>query len=221
MVSEKNHRKGRRGRPPNKGPTVGREAIIKATEKLLQSNEPASVTRLMVAEQAAVDPQLIRYYFGTVENLLGEVALVAQQQVREQVEAALGVESPIERLEQRVQDRIELFLGHPKHHKLISAILEERPQSKHRKEWAEIAQLSLAEITETIELGAKRNELRNVDPVLLHLTILGACEFVANNQKILRILRGRNTPKKKLASEFYEFFVDLLMNGLKAEKPKN
>ncbi len=216
-MKDTNHRKGRRGRPPKAGKTVGREAIIKATEEVLLTTEPVAVTRMMVAQQAGVDPQLIRYYFGTVANLLAEVALNAQNKIREKILETLGVEKPVERLEIRVQDRIKLFLDHPKYQKLVTQILADDQDSKYRKEWAQILKLSLEELTEALAIGDQHNKLRSVDPVFLHMTILGACEFVANNQDTLRQLRGKNTSKKDLATEYFEFFIDLLMNGIKAE----
>ncbi|HTM96356.1 MAG TPA: TetR/AcrR family transcriptional regulator, partial [Croceibacterium sp.] len=63
-----------KGRPTASQSGVGREVLITAARDLLQELPPAQVTSTAVARRANADPALVRYYFGTRENLLFEVA---------------------------------------------------------------------------------------------------------------------------------------------------
>ena len=63
-----------KGRPTASQVGVGREALISAARALLQEFPPAQVTSTAIARRANADPALVRYYFGTRENLLFEVA---------------------------------------------------------------------------------------------------------------------------------------------------
>jgi TetR/AcrR family transcriptional regulator len=204
----------RRGRPEKGRQTEGRSTIIRATEKLLADHEPAELTRLMVARAAGVDPRLIRYYFGTMQNLLAEVVLAGQKDIEKAIADMRSIPKPVERLEMRIRHRTQLFLEHPKYHQLVLGILKETPRSAQGDALVRIFKSSLEDLKEILEIGTSQGKMRDVDPALLHLTILGACEFVANNQDILAILRNRKTTKDDLGSEFVEFFTDLVLRGL-------
>ena len=58
------------GRPVSGENDVGRERLLAATEKLLRTMPPARVTIARIAQEAGVDPALVRYYFGNRAALL-------------------------------------------------------------------------------------------------------------------------------------------------------
>src|ERR1700691_4073604 len=64
----------RQGRPPSGNAQGLREKIIAATRELLRTRPPDTISRIDIARAARVDPALIRYYFGTRDDVLRAVA---------------------------------------------------------------------------------------------------------------------------------------------------
>jgi TetR/AcrR family transcriptional regulator len=64
----------RQGRPPKDDLQALRDKIIAATRELLRTRPPDTISRIDIARAARVDPALIRYYFGTRDDVLSVVA---------------------------------------------------------------------------------------------------------------------------------------------------
>jgi AcrR family transcriptional regulator len=64
----------RQGRPLKDASQALREKIIAATRELLRTRPPDAISRIDIARAARVDPALIRYYFGTRDDVLSAVA---------------------------------------------------------------------------------------------------------------------------------------------------
>ena len=64
----------RQGRPPKDNSQTLRDKIIAATRELLRTRPPDTISRIDIARAARVDPALIRYYFGTRDDVLSAVA---------------------------------------------------------------------------------------------------------------------------------------------------
>jgi len=64
----------RQGRPPSGNARGLRDKIIAATRELLRTRPPDTISRIDIARAARVDPALIRYYFGTRDDVLSAVA---------------------------------------------------------------------------------------------------------------------------------------------------
>jgi len=64
----------RQGRPPKDDSQELRDKIIAATRELLRTRPPDAISRIDMARAAGVDPALIRYYFGTRDDVLNAVA---------------------------------------------------------------------------------------------------------------------------------------------------
>ena len=64
----------RQGRPPSDNAQGLRDKIIAATRELLRTRPPDTISRADIARAATVDPALIRYYFGTRNDVLSAVA---------------------------------------------------------------------------------------------------------------------------------------------------
>ncbi|MET3973510.1 TetR/AcrR family transcriptional regulator [Bradyrhizobium sp. S3.5.5] len=65
----------RQGRPPKDDSQALREKIIAATRELLRTSPPDAISRIDIARAAKVDPALVRYYFGSKDDVLSTVAL--------------------------------------------------------------------------------------------------------------------------------------------------
>lgn len=202
----------KRGRPARKSNDVGRQALLDAARKALTRVEPTLLTRQMIAEEAGVDPNLVRYYFGNIENLLMELIRVTHGNAREEMLARRSDSGPIERLRSRISRTFRLFGENPFHHKLVSSMLYGGDTSEAHDEWTAILTGSLEDLQEILRLGQKDGVMRPVDPRYLHFLIISACEFWSSNKPATGIVfQGENASYE----DYAQFIFDLVMEGLR------
>src|SRR5690606_15364045 len=95
-MAEPKPSKRKQGRPVAAETGVGRDGVLAAAIRLLQTLPPAQVSINAVAREAGVDQALLRYYFKHREALLF-------QAVREMIEVderEPGIEPPVDALEE-------------------------------------------------------------------------------------------------------------------------
>ncbi|ABQ68041.1 TetR/AcrR family transcriptional regulator [Rhizorhabdus wittichii] len=202
----------KRGRPARKSNDVGRQALVDAARKVLTRVEPTLLTRQMVAEEAGVDPNLVRYYFGNIENLLMELVRAAHKSARAEMMARRIDSDPVERLRYRITRTFRLFHDNPYHHKLVSSMLYGDETSEAHAEWTEILTGSLEDLREILKLGEAAGLMRAVDPRYFHFLIISACEFWASNKPATGIVfKEENADFQGYA----DFIFDLVMEGLR------
>ncbi len=111
----------RRGKGrPSEGTSVGREALIAATQELLRLQPPDRLTLAEIAKHAGVTPALVRYYFGTKEALFTATAMTQLDALQEKGQQALSKDSPLnERLTERLGSMIDQVHSNPRFHQLI------------------------------------------------------------------------------------------------------
>jgi AcrR family transcriptional regulator len=200
------------GRPVAAGAPDAREAIIKAARRLLETHIPAQVTNSMIAREAGADPALIRYYFGDRASLFMEVVQELMASVREA--------RPPEPMnaEQFLRWRISATLRFSRTARSMQRIMvDELAESDSPKVRDAIRQNNqrlvdrYAELLKT-ELG---DEVIDVDPLLLHVVIIGACEFFTSAQAVVRPLADPQVDSQTLAQQYEDFVCNLFLNGLR------
>lgn len=202
----------KRGRPARKSNDVGRQALIDATRQVLKRVEPTLLTRQMVAEEAGVDPNLVRYYFGNIENLLTELISATHKQARAEMSARREDSDPVERLRYRIRRTYRMFQENPFHHKLVSSMLYTDATSEAHDDWIGILSGSLEDLSEILKLGERDGLMRAVDPRCLHLLIISTCEFWSSNAPLTRIMFDGEADR---TPDYADFIFDLIMNGLR------
>lgn len=133
-----------------------RDLLLDATEKLLAEEGGHAISARRVAERAGLKPQLVHYYFRSMEDLLIATFDHVTEQYRAQHDAALASTHPLraiwtlnsanrsdtgrniefvalcnryERLRQRVLETGELFRAQQM--KAVEAALEKTPRKSH------------------------------------------------------------------------------------------
>jgi len=201
----------KRGRPVRKANDVGRQPLLDAARQVLARVEPTLLTRQMVAQEAGVDPNLVRYYFGNIENLLMELVRHNHKNARDEMSARRGDSNAVERLRHRISRTFRMFSESPFHHKLVSSMLNGEEPSEVHEEWVDILAHSLDDLSDILRVGQEEGTMRRVDPRYLHFVIISAAEFWSSNKPITGIVfQGENTGH----DAYIEFMSDLIMNGL-------
>ncbi|MCP5144448.1 MAG: TetR/AcrR family transcriptional regulator [Gammaproteobacteria bacterium] len=209
MAKKKPATKRGKGRPLAAGKTVGREALIDATRQLLQTLTPAQVTVTAVARQAQVDPALVRYYFGSRENLLLEVAQAIARDIKGDLPADAAVT-----LADLVHGAFQ-FTRSAKHMQrlMIEELdLARSPAVREKvREWNQKPVLDYQRMLEQ-ESGAEPAEF---DALFLHLAVIGISDFFVAGAPLIRLLVPPGTDMKALSNAYENFIVRLLMDGLR------
>lgn len=184
--------------------------LAKATE-LLQELPPARVTTSLIAREAGVDPALIRYYFGDREKLLLQVVerLIADAPTPEP-----PVGDALARLERTIRHAAH-FTRSTKHvHRLMVDELADAKSAEVRKLQGE---MNMRAVDNLADMMAKDDgtELRTVNPLFLHLALVGLFDFFVSAQPVVENLVPEKTDMGVLGDQFEDFIVDLLLNGIR------
>ena len=213
-MSEPTHKR-KKGRPLGAEAEVGREAVLLAARDVLRETPPGQVTRQLVATKAGVDPGLIRYYFGTLENLMAEVAATVNRDLRAQVEGAQAGRSPDERLLLRVAGTFQMFLENPHHHEVMLSHQLGARTDEIKADWRHHLGGSLVDLKDILVSGREAGELREIDERLLHLAIISLGEFFSTSETLLKDMYGDDATIEDLRDPYLRFVEDLLLNGLR------
>lgn len=202
-------RKRKQGRPAGKA--VGRETVLRKATKLVQEMPPARVTLALVARTAGVDPALIRYYFGSRENLL--LAVVDRLLAGAPDEAASST-GPLGFFERSVRNAAR-FTRSTKHvHRLMVDELADARSAQIRQRQGEMNRRAVDSISHVFKQDQGR-QLRPINPLFLHLALVGLFDFYASAQPVVRNLVRPGTDLEQLGRQFEDFVVDLLLNGVR------
>lgn len=210
MRNEKTVKRGK-GRPADH--SVGRDALLETTKRLIKDLPPARVTISLIAREAGVDPALVRYYFGDRSNLL---MAVAESMLADSRQAEVDPAEPLVAIEQIIR-RTAHFTSSTKHiHRLM---VDELAGAKTAAIGEHLGELNRGAVRDLDNLMAAegKSRLRHVNPAFLHLALLGLFDFFASAEPVVRQLAPQGTDMKQVAAEYEDFVVDLLLNGLRKQ----
>jgi AcrR family transcriptional regulator len=200
-----------KGRPAAGDNDVGRDRILAAAEALLKTLPPARVTMSRIAEEAGVDPALVRYYFGDRTRLL---LAVANRVTANTSHAGARTLEPQAALIEHIRKTLALVRSAPFMHRLmveeLNASGTEETRGRTRAMNADLVEF----YRELLDADGGQT-LRPVDPLFLHLIILGASDFFVSADPVITPLLPADTDKDDLTARFNTFLVDVLLNGLK------
>lgn len=200
-----------KGRPVTGDNDVGRDRILAAAEALLKTLPPARVTMSRIAEEAGVDPALVRYYFGDRTRLL---MAVANRVTVNTSHAGARTLEPQAALIEHIRKTLALVRSAPFMHRLMVEELNSSGTEETRQRTREM-NADLVEFYRELLDADGGQTLRPVDPLFLHLIILGASDFFVSADPVITPLLPVDTDKDDLTARFNTFLVDVLLNGLK------
>lgn len=211
-------KKRKQGRPNRGAGGVGRETLIAAARAVLGRKRPEQITRLDIAQEAGVDPGLVRYYFGDTSELLLAAALEAANDLRlEQMRLAEVEGSPREKLAARIRGLVRTTSREPyMHHLFVDKIVSgDSPQVKEAR--AGMVTRGREELARIIGEGVRTGEMRPMDAGILYLAIVGATTFPVSERKLFAALLGRKEFRESDLELYVEGLIDLFMRGLAAD----
>lgn len=200
-----------KGRPTASQVGVGREALISAARALLQEFPPAQVTSTAIARRANADPALVRYYFGTRENLLFEVA----NQIGAETNRPPPDEGdPVELLAEMVHNTFK-FTRSAKHmQRLMIEELDSASSAEVRDKMREWNRMPLSYYAKLQELDDE-GKLRDFDPLFMHLAVIGISDFFASGAPLIELLVPLGTDMEELGRRYEDFVTRMVTDGVR------
>ena len=201
------------GRPADAEDAVGRDVLIHAARELLEVLPPSKVTRAAVARHAGVDPSLIRYYFKDRPSLMLAVfEYVVRQADQMRVRSVEGTAA--DRLRAYVRGFFAFHRTNPFFHRFLLEEIAVSELAAARKAFQRINQAAILRFKQLIADGARDGSIRQSDPVLLHVAIIGLCEFFFSSRVLLENALGKGTVPETLADRYAELIGDLVIDGI-------
>lgn len=203
-------RKRAQGRPNERKNAVGPDLLLRAARELLAKLPPAQVTRAALARHAGVDPNLIRYYFKDRDSLL---LSVIEEIMNEESERVAAVGGPVERLRAQVRQLVDFHQRHPYFHRLLVEEIANLKSQRARQLMQRLNQMTVKLYGAIFREGAKDKSLRALDPVLVHIAVVGACEFFMSSKLLLEDAFGKGAAPADHAGRFADTVVQVLVDG--------
>lgn len=203
------------------GPTRTRTALLASgTEAFAQHGFDGATTEA-IAKAAGVNKALIAYHFGGKGGLYGAILADTFDRLNHGLEQAATTPGTSEA---RLRAAIRVFAGLHVEQPRISAMLLREAISGGAHLDKEVLPRFLAVFTRVrrvIAEGIRDGSFREVDPLLMHLTVVGGLAFFFASAPLRRRLieEGKVPFVEPTPGEFVEHFETLMTRGLAADRP--
>ncbi len=202
-----------RGRPRATHGTVGKETIVIAASKLLDTLPPHRVTNLQIAKKAGVDPALVRYYFShRAELLLAVIEYILANWINTH---PLPATNNTDRLSVHIANMFDFSRRVRSMQRLMIDECAESEDPAIRKRVREMNAAIVRFYAEMLHPDADEERSSPV-PLFMHVAIIGLCEFYAAAQSMILPLAPARMGKEQLAEKYKEFIVSLMLDGLRS-----
>jgi TetR/AcrR family transcriptional regulator len=205
-------RRRKRGRPFASEETAGREGIIAAARKLLETLPPHRVTVVMIARQAGVDPAMVRYYFASREELF---LAVTENIVTTWVAGhPPPVAPPADRLASHIAGMVDFARTARSMQRLMIDECAEAKAPEVRKRVQELNEMAVQGYARLFDAN-QPDPLVRVDPLLAFIAIIGMSEFFVAAQPMIVPLLPRKMSPDELAGRYKKFLIKMVLDGLR------
>lgn len=210
----------RQGRPLASEDGIGRQRLVDAARELLRTVPPSKLTSGRVAKAVSANRGLIRYYFGTMSELLAEVARqLSQDLVASLAKASSGPGTASTRLRRRIREFVKYEFMNPALHPLYTEQILSGKARSAAETIRTTATQGHASLREIIEFGRRTGEFRDdFDIRLLDIAIVGLCEFVVVGRPILGAWLHDDEDSARLLALYGDFVADLVIGGIIKKK---
>jgi AcrR family transcriptional regulator len=208
MATARKPKRGQ-GRPAENG--VGKAALLAVAKRLVRELPPARVTISLIAKEAGVDPALVRYYFGDRSNLL---LAVADSMLQETPRQLSDEATPAAVIEHSIRQTARFTYSTKHIHRLMVDELADSKSAEVSGRLGELNRGAVQAFADVIE-GDGGATLRGVDPLFLHVALLGLFDFFVSAEPVVRQLVPKGTDMKALAAAYEDFVTDLVLNGVR------
>lgn len=192
-----------------------REALLKSAIRLLNDNGPGNVSLHDVAADAKVNVALVKYYFGSKDQLFQAVVKEIISVWGAQLAANVPSDgSPTEQLRARIKSTLEVHYLYPYLTRLIMQQMVNKPSAEGAYFLEEFTKRNFREHRDLLKSGEKSGEFRPVDPKLFFLTYIGMLDFLFVAGPFLKAILDVDKVDELLLTRFTDHATELLLHGI-------
>jgi AcrR family transcriptional regulator len=210
-----------KGRPHKDKNPMAREALVEAGKELLKTQPPAQINRLEIAQNAGVDPGLVRYYFDNKDLLLLEASERIMRDVRARRRKASKNQSSFRgKLAISAASTVQVLMKYPYLHDLLLEQIHSAHLAKAGHLHDVFIDSPFSEIKQILDQATEAGEIRPVEAAFFHVALIGMCSFPMRHRALLSELLGTDDLDAEAAARYTDFVVEVLINGVAAKEPK-
>ena len=176
-----------------------------------------------IARKARVNKAMISYHFGGKEGLYHAILLSTFAPAVERMKALRDSDQPAD---QQLKQFVDLFAGLVARQPRFPAMMLREVLSGGRHMDEDVLPLFLtvfSTVREIVAKGIRSGQLRSVDPLLTHLSLIGALVFYFATEPLRDRLfaEGKLPVVKQPPAAFVKHMQEMVAHGLAAELPKD
>ena len=171
-----------------------------------------------ISARSGVNAGLIRYYFGNKKRLLHALLERDAGPSIEALAKLVAADLPaIEKLRHHIHGIIKTYHRYPYMNRLVAAL-----QSGGDSDSAQfIFQRFTVPIVDAqrsiLEQGVREGVFRELDPMLFHFTVIGACDQLFQGRSVLTHVFHVASINYELRDKYADFILTVLLNSVRAK----
>jgi len=211
----------RTGRPrKDDDRAAARERLLDAAHELMCERSTIDVPLLEIALRAGLNVALVNYYFGSKDGMLLQMAMRHQSNYAAVLQRLLEADYPgAAKLGLHIRGMVRAFRRVPYLQRLQHKILRDSSEEEARQVAVALIQPLAEFYRQLVAQGVADGSLKPVDPMHLHITIVGACDMLYSGSASLAHGFGVYGVDDALSAAYSEHLVALVMQGIGREPP--
>jgi len=202
---------------PPKRPDV-RDALLQAASELIIERDTLEVALTDVAQRASVNSALIQYYFGNKDGFL--LALLNRDigdAVRRMRILLVSEATATDKLTAHLSGIARAYHRAPYLNRLLRMISNAADEDAFEELVHKLIDPMCSFYRDVIAQGVAAGDLREVDPVLLYFTVVGACDQLFSNRRLFNRLAAEGRTTDAALGVFTDYLVTLVFEGIRLQ----
>jgi AcrR family transcriptional regulator len=207
-------RSARDGRAPGRRINA-RDALLQAAGELMNERDTLDISLGEISGRAQVNSALVKYYFGHKRGLL--LALLERDVGKSMAQLSHLVESdvgPVEKLRIHIAGLINLYYRCRYLNKLLFMLLRDTTPDEAMSISDRLVKPAADAQGRILDEGIALGLFREVDPMLLYFSIIGACDQLFTASFALKTVFGEDEIDDSIRRRFVEHTTALLLGGI-------
>lgn len=171
-----------------------------------------------IAQRAACNLGLIKYYFGGKEKLWEETVARAFRELQGEIAAALETRAGVDE-RQQLDHLVRRFVHFVARNPAFMQVMNDEGKRSHRRmRWLadRFVRPIFEVLRERIETAQRRGLVPRVSPVILHYMVLGAAGLVYSEAAECRYMTGVDPTTDGFADAHADALITMLTGGMRA-----
>jgi len=192
-----------------------RDLLLDATGALMTENNSTSVSFGEISIKSGINAALIRYHFGSKQGLLEALLERHAGDNFSALERLVNADwDPVEKMRLHIHGVVRLYQRVPFLNRLLISLQSESDSDIARYVMDRFTTPVVNAEKTILEQGQREGVFRDVDPLLFHFSLIGACDSIFHSRSALLQLMGVDTIDDKLRDRYAEHVSGMVMKGL-------